>query len=212
MDGTIVDTEETHYIAWESTFRHNGFSLDRKIVDANFGRNNRTIIPLFLGFEPSAELFQKLVDEKESYFRKIVLDHAKLTHGAETWFAAASAAKMRQVVASSASMVNIDWIIDGYNIRSYFDYLVSGADLPAKPDPAVFLEAAERIHLPPENCCVIEDSTAGVLAAKQAGMACIAVRNSLSSENLDLADDIVNDFTEPMAEVFSRLGFAQDLF
>jgi beta-phosphoglucomutase-like phosphatase (HAD superfamily) len=65
--------------------------------------------------------------------------------------------------------------VDELGVRSYFTAVVSGAEMPGKPDPAVFLEAARRIGVPPENCLVIEDSVAGVQAALRGGMKCLAV-------------------------------------
>jgi len=99
-------------------------------------------------------------------------------------------------VASSASSENINFIIDALHIRSYFNSLVSGADIPGKPDPAVFLIAAQHLGLHPTNCIVIEDSIAGVEAARLAGMRCIAVTTTNPAHALIAADLVVNSLAE----------------
>jgi HAD superfamily hydrolase (TIGR01509 family) len=212
MDGTIVDTEGTHFLAWEHTLKQNGFNLSHEIFNENFGRNNHISLPIFLGFDPSPELYLSLIEQKETYFRQIALESANLVPGVLNWFSEAKTAGLWQVVASSASMMNINWIIDGFQLRSYFDHLISGSELPAKPEPDVFLITARMLDLPPENCVVVEDSSAGVLAAKRAGMTCIGVTTSLCPDELSGADVVLNDFTSPIANVFDKLGFAQDLF
>jgi beta-phosphoglucomutase len=77
-------------------------------------------------------------------------------------------------------------------LRPYFDTLVSGVDMLGKPDPALFLEVARRLDLPPERCIVVEDAKAGVEAAKRANMKCIAVTTTNPADALAAADIIVD--------------------
>ncbi|WP_234123836.1 HAD family hydrolase [Clostridium hydrogenum] len=101
-------------------------------------------------------------------------------------------------VASSSPMRLIEYILEELKIRKYFDNLVTG-DLVerSKPEPDIFLYAAEKLGARPEECVVIEDSHNGVLAAKKAGMKCIGYRN-LNSGNQDIskADIIIDSFEE----------------
>ena len=66
--------------------------------------------------------------------------------------------------------------------------ILSGRDLPSKPDPHLFLLAAQRLGVQPEECLVIEDAVVGVRAAKDAGMACLAVATTNLKEALRAAD------------------------
>lgn len=208
LDGTIVDTKEVHFSTWSYALNKFGFNLDRKVFDANFGRNNRTILPLFLGFKPKSRLAKQLVEEKEARFREIVVEQASLVHGVESWLEEAKQAKIPQVIASSAPLDNITAMISGYNLLQYFELFLSGKDLPAKPEPDVFLEAAKVIDRYPEQCLVIEDSLAGVKAAKKAGMTCIAVTTSHTPFELRLADLVLQDFTQPLAAALDKLGLS----
>lgn len=205
MDGTIIDTTECHFTTWSYTLQKYGFELDRKVYDANFGRNNRTSLPLFLGFDPDPELFKLLLKEKEARFRQVAMDEASLVQGVESWLADAKEAYFLQAVASSASMENITTLMSRFNLLQYFDVFVSGDDLPAKPEPIVFLQAAKVLDQSPENCVVIEDSLSGVKAAKKARMKCIAVTTNHPKSELALADHIVEDFTQPLADVLKDM-------
>jgi beta-phosphoglucomutase len=97
----------------------------------------------------------------------------------------------RQAIASSAPCENIDALVDELAIRPYFQEIVSGADMPGKPDPAVFLTAARAAGHTACACLVIEDSVAGVTAARRAGMKCLAVTTTNPASRLTQADWIL---------------------
>ena len=99
---------------------------------------------------------------------------------------------IRQAIASSAPLENIDVLVDELNLRRSFDALVSGYHLIGKPAPDVFLASAQAIGILPQNCLVIEDAVTGVESAKRAGMLCIAVTNTNPAEKLQEADYIVD--------------------
>ena len=99
----------------------------------------------------------------------------------------------------------IDALIDELQIRPYFSAVVSAFSLPSKPDPAVFLEAARQIGVPPNHCIVIEDAIPGVEAAHRAGMKCIAVTITNPREDLSIADIIVDSLEELKTEHFTQV-------
>ncbi len=102
------------------------------------------------------------------------------------------------VLASSASMPNINNIFKRFDLDQYFIAKLSGADLKAsKPHPEIFEKAAIASGFKPQECVVIEDSTNGIKAAKDAGIFCIGY-DSLNSKNQDysLADIVVSDFKD----------------
>ena len=79
-------------------------------------------------------------------------------------------------------------MVDAMGIRTYFDALVSGIDMPGKPEPDVFLTAAAEIDVAPASCVVVEDAIPGVEGAKRAGMKCIAVTTTNPAKVLTKAD------------------------
>ena len=110
------------------------------------------------------------------------------------------------VLASSASMPNIDRIFKRFNLDTYFVAKLSGADLKAsKPHPEIFIKAAEASGHPREYCMVIEDSTNGIAAAKAANIYCVGY-NSIHSKNQDYsqANMEIQDFQEISYDVIQK--------
>lgn len=102
------------------------------------------------------------------------------------------------------------WDTDGVltntgEFHSFFDAVVSGADIPGKPDPAVFLNAARMIEVSPQRCVVIEDAIAGVEAAKRGGMKCVAVTTTNPPEALVRADIVVERLDRLSVQAFKGL-------
>ena len=110
-------------------------------------------------------------------------------------------------IASSSPKKLIELITERLQIRHYFDILISGEEVEnGKPHPDIFLKAASFYQKAPKFFTVIEDSTNGILAAKAAGMKCIAYRNPNSGkQDLSKADLIIDSFSELNIEVISRL-------
>lgn len=207
LDGTIVDTKACHLYTWKNALEMHGYELDLALLTENFGRNNTTLLPLLLGFELDPDLMMRIIENKESLFRKIAPDWVTLVPGVTSWFSAASDLRFSQAIASSAPVENIGTMLKMFNLEACFDAIVSGTDLPAKPNPDVFLHAAYALGVSPENCLVIEDSIAGVEGARRAGMRCIAVGTTHHQDDLRQADIVIDDFTVPFSEMLQKLGW-----
>ena len=206
MDGVLVDTGEFHFRAWHDVLAEYDIAFTRDFHRETFGMNNAGILSRILGDKLAPELQAEISDRKEERFRESVRDHAKPLPGVRTWLERLQNDGFRQAIASSAPMANIDTLIDELGLRPFFDAIVSGTDLPGKPDPAVFRRAAETIGVPAENCIVVEDAIAGVEAAKQAGMKCIAVTTTNQAEALAAADVIVDRLDALPNDAFRRLA------
>lgn len=191
LDGVIVDTGEFHFVAWEQTLAEYGIPFSREQFQATFGMNNRGILTTLMGHPPEGDLLVEIDWRKEENFRQAIRGRAELLPGVRAWLDWFAASNIRQAVASSAPQVNIDFLVDELGIRSYFRVLVSGGKLPGKPDPDVFLLAAQLIEAPPQGCLVIEDAVVGVEAAHRAGMKCVAVTTTNPAAALREADVVV---------------------
>jgi HAD superfamily hydrolase (TIGR01509 family) len=191
MDGVLVDTGEAHFQSWMQTFSARDIPFTREQFKATFGMNNAGILKLLLGDDISSELISEIADHKERLFRQIVKGNVKPLPGVMQWLEQLKAWGVKQASASSAPPANIDTLVSELKIRPYFDAVVSGADLPGKPDPAVFLKSARLIDVPAQNCVVIEDGIAGVQGARRGGMKCIAVTTTNPPDALHEADVIV---------------------
>ena len=205
MDGVLVDTGEFHFRAWNGLLPEYGIDFSYELHQETFGRNNASILSLLLGEKLTPELQSEISDRKEERFRAAVRGHAVPLPGVESWLARLREDGARQGIASSAPVANIDTLIGELGLRGYFDAIVSGEDLPGKPDPTLFLTVARQLELPPGLCVVVEDAIAGVEAAKRAGMKCIAVTTTNEAEALRAADIVVDRLDALPADAFRRL-------
>ena len=199
MDGVLVDTGEYHYDSWKITFDEINIPFSEEQFRATFGMNNAGILEIICGKKLPPNLEQALGERKESVFRENIKGKAKLLPGIEKALKNFSEWDLKQVIASSAPPKNIEVLVKELKIGKYFDALVSGWDIPGKPDPGVFLKAAQQVGVSPGKCVVIEDAVAGVQGAKNAGMKCIAVTTTNTVEALTKADliyDSLEDFEQ----------------
>ena len=110
-------------------------------------------------------------------------------------------------LASSSPHVQIDYILNKFELKRYFHTIVSGEDVEAgKPHPEIFLKAAELVGARPDSCVVIEDSYHGVTAAKKANMKCIGFINPNSgNQDLSQADMLISSFKDLSAISINQL-------
>jgi HAD superfamily hydrolase (TIGR01509 family) len=167
--------------------------------------NNAGILEILLGDDLTPELLAEIGDRKEAWFRDAVQGQAQPLPGVLAWLERLQADGFRQGIASSAPPANIDALVDGLGLRGYFDALVSGFDLPGKPEPALFLKVARTLGVPPSRCIVVEDAVAGVEAARRAGMNCIAVTTTNPAAALAAADIVVDRLDALPDDAFQRL-------
>ena len=192
MDGVIVDSGLYHMRSWQETFHQTGITFTDENFKHVFGMRNDEIIHAMLGKDFTQEKFEAIAQAKEVAFRRLIKDNVKALPGVLKLLADINAAGFRQALVSSTPLENIDLITGTLGIKHYFQYIISGYDVTeGKPSPQGYLLAARRLGVSPENCIVIEDAVAGVRAAKNGGMKCIAVTNTHPAASLTEADLIV---------------------
>jgi beta-phosphoglucomutase len=176
VDGTLVDTAELHFAAWVKLAQELGKPFTRADFAATFGRRNREIIRTLFGGHYSDREVDELGVRKEDHYKAAARQGVELLPGVGALLENLDAAGFRQAIGSSAPRGNIDLILSLTRTEAYFNEIVSEADTQrGKPDPQVFLVAAEKLRVKPAWCLVMEDAVAGVQAAKAGGMKCIAV-------------------------------------
>ncbi|MDO8691407.1 MAG: HAD family phosphatase [Dehalococcoidia bacterium] len=205
MDGVLVDTAEAHFRAWRRMFGGMGRDLTREDFIGTFGMKSVEILRQALGDLPSNELSQ-LAFRKEGYYREEIEGKVVALPGVGRILDLLHRKGFRQAIASSAPVINIGLILETTGIGRFFDAVVSGDEVKAgKPDPEIFLEAARRLRVSPACCVVMEDAIPGVMAAKAAGMRCVAVTNSHPASELCNADMIVDSLELVSPETMERL-------
>lgn len=192
LDGVIADTWIHHYRAWVDVFGKKGKTYTRDQFMGHFGQRHDTIIHSILG-EVSREEFDAITDEKQKNYRSRVAGNIVPMPGAIELIKALRRNGIKTAIASSAPPENVDIIVRGLGIEDCFDACAMGTEVAeGKPSPQVFLLAAEKLGVSTGGCVVIEDAIAGVAAAKNAGMKCVAVTNSHPAEKLKKADLVID--------------------
>jgi|SRR5579884_2523158 len=177
VDGTLVDTAELHFQAWQAVCREKGRDFTRADFAATFGQRNPEIIRTLFGERFTPEEIAAFGDRKEVLYRSEASKGVELLPGARRLVEDLHQAGFAQAIGSSAPPANLELILRITGIARYFDVIISSEDTQrGKPDPQVFLLAAERVGVVPAQCVVFEDAVAGVQAARAGGMKCVAVR------------------------------------
>lgn len=191
MDGVLVDTGEFHYRSWAQILPQYGFTFDWPRFQATFGMNNSGVIAALSGETPTETQVEEIGGRKEALFRELIRGQVQPLPGVLQWLQRLQDWGFLQAVASSAPPANIDALVDELNLRPFFQAIISGAALPSKPDPTVFLQAALAVDVAPQRCVVFEDAVAGVEAARRAGMHCVAVTTTNGAAALEGAGIVV---------------------
>ena len=205
LDGTIVDTGDFHYQSWAMALPEFGIPFSAEKFRRTFGMTNEGVLAIFMDGAADPALVEAVANRKEELFRDLLPGNVRALPGVMDWLERLRDAGARQALASSAPPANIDLMLDELTLRPYFAAVVSGTGLPSKPDPAVFFTAAERIGVTPRQCVVMEDALAGVGAARNAGMRCIAVTTTNPAEALQAADIVVERLDQLSEDAFQRL-------
>ena len=203
LDGTLVDSAEYHWFSWRDTLAAEGIEITYQQFLESFGQKNDRILALWLGADAPAERIHRIGEAKEKEYRRLAEVHG-LTPlpGAADWIHRLHARGWKQAIASSAPLENVQVMLRALRVDGDFDAIVAAEDVSAgKPDPQVFLKAAQKIGVPPHRCVVVEDAPAGIEAARRAGIKCIGVS---SGKSLD-ADIVVSFLSDLPDDAFDGL-------
>ena len=204
MDGTLVDSEELHWIAWRNTMANEGVVITRKQFLATFGQRNDSIIPSWLGSAASSERIERIGQAKEELYRELVQRVGIAPEpGVAAWLDRLHKDGWQQAIASAAPRANIDAVLEALSVDHLFQAIVSAEDVQrGKPDPEVYLLAASRLGVPAERCIVVEDAKAGIEGARRASMRSIGISHNGKDLQADLVVEHL-DLLEP--DAFDRL-------
>ena len=179
LDGVIVSTDDCHYEAWKKMADEEGIYFDRTINERLRGVSRMESLEIVLERakkEYSEEEKVALATRKNGYYVELI---GKLTPDAilKGVMGNLEALKEKGIkIAIGSSSKNTPIILRQIGLDSYFDAVSDGNNIKnSKPDPEVFQKAAEMLGIPAENCMIIEDADAGIIAGKRAGMKTLAV-------------------------------------
>ncbi len=206
VDGVLVDSYWPHLRSWQRLGAEVGFEMPEERFAVTFGRTSREILSEVLGVEADADRVAKLDARKEILYREIIQESFPAMDGAVELIDALRGAGAPLAAGSSGPPENVYLSVDRLGRREAFGTCVTGRDVRrSKPDPQVFLIAAERLGVEPGRCVVIEDAAAGVEAANRAGMASVGLTGTADRETLRAARLVVDSLRELSAERLRRV-------
>jgi len=205
-DGVVVDSSAHHERSWEVLAQRRGLPLPPGHFKRGFGKKNNIIIP-DLGWATAPATVENLAREKEEIYRNLIREHGiEPLPGVRSLLTALHTAGIPTAIGSSTEQANLDLPLDMMNLRGFFRVIVSGEDVEhGKPDPAIFLLAAQRLGIPPADCVVLEDAHVGIEAARRAGMRVLAVATTNPASALGDADATVDNLAEVTPERLATL-------
>jgi beta-phosphoglucomutase family hydrolase len=178
FDGVIVDSHPAHIRAWKKFLKSVGKTASEEqlqfVVD---GRKRDDILRHFMG-ELDADGVIEYGLRKEQFFRDEVA-HVRTAEGLRGFLEDLRSEQLSVAIASSGSKSRIHFLLDRLGLKNYFLEVITGDEVEqGKPHPAVFLKAAERLHIDPSELIAFEDAVSGVKAVRSAGMTCVGIAQS----------------------------------
>lgn len=220
-DGTLVDSEELHYLAWRAVLQEKGYFLEKHFYIEYFcGVGDLQVAELvgeLFGFSSSDELISRKNKYYEEYQKAGIAPIKETVAFATRLFEQKEKYGVKLAVASGARKEEILFNLKGLGIDHYFEAMLSGKDDLSevqdpegtnKPKPYVYLKTARLLGVKPQDCIAIEDSRVGISSAVSAGCFTVAVPNHFTREHdLSLADLQIASFAGVSVDAFFAMIF-----
>lgn len=199
MDGVIIDTEPLHNKIVRGILAKDNIFVTDEEFEKFTGMASTAIFDIFIKRYNLPHTAKQMSQEQMTTLKDYIVKYQmKPIAGIIPLIEKLHKVGIPMAIASSSCPDVIKFIVDFFNITSYFKILMSGEDLPhSKPAPDIYLQTAQKLGVVPADCVVLEDSINGTIAAKTAGMYCIGFANPNSgNQDLSRADIIVDKITD----------------
>ena len=196
MDGTLIDSTDADYQAWKRLFKEFNIDLTYEKYYPLLGKKSVDVISSQLNLE--GDEVKKALDKKMFFYRQVVEENGmKLIPGADKAIEYCRSLPLKLALATSSRREKMNMMMEMMGFLKFFDAIVTGEEVfHGKPAPDIFLKAAERLGIAPEDCLVFEDTVSGIRSAKNAGMQCIAICSTHKREELHEADLIIEHWDQ----------------
>jgi HAD superfamily hydrolase (TIGR01509 family) len=201
-DGVIIDSSRHHEESWERLAREEGKPLPEGHFKRGFGMKNEWIIPNLLKWVDDPAEVTRLSLRKEALYREVIAEWGiDALPGVREWLEALRTAGVPCAIGSSTHRLNIETSLSQLGLGEFFQAKITAEDVSrGKPDPEVFLKAAERLGFSGDRAVVFEDALVGLEAAQAAGCKRVAVATTHPAEELVHADRVVHRLDELSVE------------
>ncbi len=178
FNGTLFWDSEKQEESWQvfSEKRFNRIMQKSEMKTQMYGRTNQAVMEYLLGEPVTGGKLLEFIQEKEQIYRDMCLadsENLKLAPGADHLLDYLVEYHIPHTIATASEISNVSFFIDVFGLGKWFDLqqiIFDDGSFPGKPDPAIYLKAAQKIGIRPEDCIVIEDSIPGIQSAYRAGI------------------------------------------
>jgi len=192
LNGTMIDDMDYHVRSWHRILNSLGAGITKEQAKAEcYGKNHELIERIFPGRFSTAEK-DRMSFDKEKQYQAEYKPSLALLPGLMDVLVNAKQRNIKMAIGSAAIMFNIDFVLDGLNIRHYFDVIVSADDVSkSKPDPETYLKCASILGIDPQDCLVFEDVPKGVESAHKAGMKAMVLTTMHENQEFNHLDNVL---------------------
>lgn len=193
LNGTMIDDMRYHTQAWHSILNNLGANINYEQVEREmYGKNEELLIRIFGENHFTPDQRKEMSLRKEEKYQEEFRQQLKLIDGLKGFLQKAKEHHVKMAIGTAAIMFNVDFVLDGINIRHYFDALISADDVSkSKPNPETYLLCADKLGVNPKSCVVFEDSPKGVEAAQNGGMDAVVILTMHKKEEFDHLKNIL---------------------
>jgi HAD superfamily hydrolase (TIGR01509 family) len=205
LNGTMIDDMDFHIKAWHGILNGLGANISMAEMKKEcYGKNDELLERIFPG-RFSADEITKMSYDKETAYQLAFKPSLKLLDGLDAFLARASYQQIPMAIGSAAIIYNIDFVLDGLQIRHYFPVIVAAEHVAvSKPDPETYIKCADQLGMPYRNCIVFEDAPKGVEAAERAGMQSVVLTTMHTKEEFNIYNNVicfVKDYRDPQLNI-----------
>ena len=193
LNGTMINDMPYHVNAWYRIVNDLGSTLSvEQVKQECYGKNEEVLERIFPGRYTKEEK-TRIGLEKEKQYRIEFKPHLKLIKGLDAFLKSTYDRGIKMAIGSAAITSNIDFVLDGLQLRKYFKVIVSADDVVhSKPNPETFIKCAEGLHIHNKDCLVSEDAPKGVEAAQNAGMDCAVINSTHLPEEFEEYKNVIS--------------------
>ena len=201
LNGTMINDMPYHISSWHKILNELGANISmERMKEECYGKNNELLERMFPGrFSEEEKNYLSL--EKEKKYQQDFKPNLRLIDGLDEFLKLAHKKNKKIAVGSAAITFNIDFVLDGLNIRQYVDAIVSADDVEnSKPDPETWNRCVQKLNADSKECLVFEDSPKGAESALNAGIDCVIITTLHRPEefyNYKNVIAFINDFKNP---------------
>ncbi len=214
FNGTLFFDTEKHEKAWGKYAEQIlGRKLTKEENNSIMGRNNKLILKFLLGRMPSEEEERRMGGDKEEMYRKMCGEEENGCHlapGAEEFLDKLKEEGVPMAIATSSDLGNVDFYFEMFHIERWFSrdrVVYDDGTMNGKPAPDIYLRAADRLKLKPEECAVYEDAVSGIKAARNAGIGeIVAVASANTPEILGAQEGVTRVITDYKNELTVKVS------